>query len=273
MVRVLAGVVVCGLAWSAEEEPSPRRPILGTINHIPRETVEARDARRAAVRERRSRLPIMVHRGARVVARENTLAAYAGAMDLGADGVEIDIRRSKDGVLYLFHDDTLERETRGVGPVRERTYFEFLAITPKDGPVGPDTRVPTLPALLALARERAMLLHLDVKEPGLQDAIIALVEAADMWEHIVEVNAANAERIRHHPRVALMPYKGWWPEGAAARDPAHYGPFLKRDGAMVFTKDPRPAVEILKRTAPPAPPPMPAHLHARWTSGGIAAGR
>ena len=61
--------------------------------------------------------------------------------------------------------------------------------------------------------------------------------------------------------------------GVAARDPAHYGSFLKRDGAMVFTKDPRPAVEILQRTAPPDPPPIPAHLHAWWTSEGIAAGR
>ena len=48
---------------------------------------------------------VMVHRGAAAFAPENTLEAYAAALDYGADGCEVDLRRTADGVLVLFHDD------------------------------------------------------------------------------------------------------------------------------------------------------------------------
>jgi hypothetical protein len=242
--------------------------VRGTINQLPPESPEERAARHAAVAERRARTPIMVHRGARSVAPENTLAAYAGAMDLGADGVEIDIRRSKDGVLYLFHDDTLERMTNGSGRVRDLTYYQLLTLTPKGGGDDPARRPTTLLAFLALARTRAMLIHLDVKESGCQVEIARLFEKADMWDHLVEVNAGNAELIRHNRKVELLPYKGWWPKGDRASDPALYKPLLDRGGVMVFTEDPRAAVKVLGRT-PPGPRPVPPELFALWGPDGI----
>jgi glycerophosphoryl diester phosphodiesterase len=50
---------------------------------------------------------VIAHRGASHVHPENTLAAFRGAIDQGADGVELDVRRSVDGALVLSHDDTL----------------------------------------------------------------------------------------------------------------------------------------------------------------------
>lgn len=47
---------------------------------------------------------VLAHRGARRRAPENTLEAFAVARDLGADGVELDVRRTRDGVLVLHHD-------------------------------------------------------------------------------------------------------------------------------------------------------------------------
>ena len=47
---------------------------------------------------------VLAHRGARRRAPENTLEAYAVARDLGADGVELDVRRTRDGALVLHHD-------------------------------------------------------------------------------------------------------------------------------------------------------------------------
>jgi glycerophosphoryl diester phosphodiesterase len=52
---------------------------------------------------------IIAHRGASAVAPENTLAAFARAMDDGADGIEFDVRRSRDGVPVVIHDATLQR--------------------------------------------------------------------------------------------------------------------------------------------------------------------
>jgi glycerophosphoryl diester phosphodiesterase len=52
---------------------------------------------------------IIAHRGASVVAPENTLAAFALAMESGADGIELDVRLSRDGVPVVIHDETLRR--------------------------------------------------------------------------------------------------------------------------------------------------------------------
>src|SRR4029077_9705680 len=103
-------------------------------------------------------------------APENTLEAYAAAMDFGADGCEMDLRRTRDGVLVLFHDDMLDHLTDGFGTVSEVTYHELLSLKPREvyGTADGSTRPPTFAALLELTRKRAMLLHLDVKEPGLE---------------------------------------------------------------------------------------------------------
>jgi len=75
------------------------------------------DAKRSAqhlrIAERRAGTVVIVHRGASAFAPENSLAAYAAAMDYGADGCEVDLRRTRDGVLVLFHDDMLDHLTCG----------------------------------------------------------------------------------------------------------------------------------------------------------------
>jgi glycerophosphoryl diester phosphodiesterase len=48
------------------------------------------------------------HRGARAHTRENTVAAYALAIEQGADGVELDVRRSRDGAIIIHHEDRAE---------------------------------------------------------------------------------------------------------------------------------------------------------------------
>jgi glycerophosphoryl diester phosphodiesterase len=69
---------------------------------------------------------VLGHRGASATAPENTVAAFARARELGADGVELDVRRSADGVLTLHHDP----EVPGVGPVRDATLADLRAARP-----------------------------------------------------------------------------------------------------------------------------------------------
>ncbi|KAB0560027.1 glycerophosphodiester phosphodiesterase, partial [Pseudomonas palleroniana] len=54
---------------------------------------------------------VIAHRGASFDAPESTAAAYKLARDLGADYLELDLQRSKDGVLFVLHDDSLLRTT------------------------------------------------------------------------------------------------------------------------------------------------------------------
>ncbi|HAK95076.1 MAG TPA: hypothetical protein DCM87_08765 [Planctomycetes bacterium] len=227
----------------------------GPIAELPREDEAARAARHARVAERRKGTPVLVHRGASRFAPENSLQAFNAAMDCGADGFEIDIRRSADGVLYLLHDDTLDRTAACSGSARGLTYRELLACPLK----GSEAKIPTLVSVLELARRRAALLHLDVKEPGLQDDIARLLDAAGMWDHLVEVNAGNAERIRASATTHLLRYKGWLPD-----DDAHVRGFLEREGEMVFVKeDPARALAALGRGAVEAVP-LPPDLEQDW---------
>ncbi len=245
-------------------------PVLGYINTIPPESDEQRAARHKKIAEHRRGTPVLVHRGDWSSAPENTLEAYAAAMDRGADGVEIDIRRSKDGVLYLHHDDDAGRVIAGEGKLKDLTYYEILGrgMTRIFGTANKDTRVPTLAAFLALARQRCMLLHLDVKEAGLQDEIMAMLDEADVWEHIVEVNVGNAEKIRSHSKVKLLPYKGWWPAGKDAEDPDMARSTLAKPGVMIICEEPGAAVKMLKKPVPPAPVPLPGSLRVLWKPEG-----
>lgn len=220
------------------------------ITDLPAESPEAAVARHKRVAKRRQSLVIMLHRGATKHAPENTLEACKAAMDRGADGVEIDIRKSADGVLYLFHDDTVDRMLAGDGNVKARTYAQLVALPFRNphGLADENTRVPTFVSLLALARQRAMLLHLDIKDPGCEDRIIELLDAAEMWDHVVTVNNYNADRIRSHKKLKMLDYKGWFPQPDPPADAEQVKKFLDRPGEMVFLKgEPDVAVKALGR--------------------------
>ena len=70
----------------------------------------------------------IAHRGASGRAPENTRAAFAAALDLGVDAIELDCQLSADGALVVVHDETLERTTSGLGPVCAKTWSELAAL-------------------------------------------------------------------------------------------------------------------------------------------------
>jgi glycerophosphoryl diester phosphodiesterase len=66
---------------------------------------------------------LFAHRGASHQARENTIEAFVEARRLGADGVELDVRRTADGALAVHHDELIE----GVGPIDQLSVGELPA--------------------------------------------------------------------------------------------------------------------------------------------------
>ena len=59
---------------------------------------------------------VFAHRGGSALAPENTLAAFDNGLALGADGLELDLRLSRDGIVVVHHDGMLERTTNLQGP-------------------------------------------------------------------------------------------------------------------------------------------------------------
>ena len=75
------------------------------------------------------RLPLIIaHRGDLSRAPENTLPAFRRAMEAGADGVELDVRLTKDSQLVVFHDRNLDRTSNGAGPVNRSTLAEIRSL-------------------------------------------------------------------------------------------------------------------------------------------------
>jgi glycerophosphoryl diester phosphodiesterase len=77
---------------------------------------------------RAGRALVYAHRGGAALRPENTLAAFDHGLSLGADGLELDVRLSSDGVLVVHHDATLERTTDGRGPLADHSSDELARI-------------------------------------------------------------------------------------------------------------------------------------------------
>lgn len=143
---------------------------------------------------------VLAHRGARRRAPENTLEAYAAARDLGADGVELDVRRTRDGALVLHHDPG-----------------------PADGPVLATLdhaevreRFPTIPTLAeALDVCAGLLVNVEIKnlpwepdfdaEERVVDDVIALLRARDDADRVLVSSFHLATVDGMHERAPEVP--------------------------------------------------------------------
>ena len=71
---------------------------------------------------------VTAHRGAAGYAPENTLAAIEKGLESGAQRIEVDIHQSKDGKLFIMHDETLDRTTNGHGLLKDMNSDELLKL-------------------------------------------------------------------------------------------------------------------------------------------------
>ncbi len=127
------------------------------------------------------------HRGAPCAAPENTLAAFQVARELGVDGVELDVRLSRDGEVVVRHDDFLERTTDGHGQVRERTLSELQCLDAGAwfGPQYAGERIPTLRQVLRWSGGE-VLLNIELKTQSLRDFALERKVVALVAEHRLE---------------------------------------------------------------------------------------
>lgn len=117
-------------------------------------------------------LPFCIgHRGASGHERENTLAAFRRASELGAEMWELDTQMTLDGVVVVSHDDHLLKVFGVDRTISEMTAAELAAL--------PDVNVPTFAEVASLARELGAGLYVELKAPG---------TGVQCWKHLVEVN-------------------------------------------------------------------------------------
>lgn len=117
---------------------------------------------------------IVGHRGAAGHAPENTIVSFRKAIELGADWVELDVHRSKDGQLIVIHDATLDRTTNGTGPVSSMTFEEIRALDAGSwfGEAFAGEKVPSLAeVIVGINGERKLLIEIKWPEEGLYEGL------------------------------------------------------------------------------------------------------
>ena len=170
---------------------------------------------------------VIAHRGDSAHRPENTLAAFAGALELGVSAVEIDVQLTRDGRVVVMHDPTLDRTTSGRGDVRQLSLAEIRALSAgypsRFGTAYQGERVPTLAEVLALLRDRARTL-IEIKTESVTDDATGGVEALT----IAEIRRAG--RGRQGGAHLLRP----------ARDPALRASWRRRSAAAASSAAPAP---------------------------------
>ena len=156
----------------------------------------------------KSSTKIIAHRGNACGAPENTLEAFRQAVELGADGVELDVQLSSDGVPVVIHDETLERTTDGAGAVAEHSAAEITALSAGlwFDPPFPAARPPTLDAVLEVLSPAGLEIHLELKTdihpyPGLAEAVAALVGRRALGDRVM-ISSFNHHTLKEVRRCA-----------------------------------------------------------------------
>lgn len=151
---------------------------------------------------------ILGHRGASGAFPENTLPAIEGALAAGADGVELDVRVTTDGVGVAFHDPDVSRTTDGRGLIHEMSWGQVAAL--KIATPGGQTGVPSLEQVVAAVGEHSALMfevknfpgqpgYDAVREPAVE-AILEALEGSEAPVVIASFNPRNVERCRELSR-------------------------------------------------------------------------
>lgn len=152
---------------------------------------------------------ITAHRGGHIYAPENSLAAIEEAVAAGASFVEIDVRETKDGIMVLSHDKTIDRTTTGTGEISELTYSELMNFNLVHKGAITKYKIPTFKEALALCKGK-ILVDIDfkltgdkaykkafeiIKEVGVEAEVLFYLYDFTQMEHLIKIN----------PDIKVMP--------------------------------------------------------------------
>lgn len=152
---------------------------------------------------------VVAHRAHHAVSPENSLGAIEDAVAIGAHMVELDVRKSADGVYVLMHDGTVDRTTTGEGKVSAMTLAELRGLQLMHANRPTVERVPTYREALEAARGRIMI-NVDLKGGSIRE-VIQVARAMGVSDHCLfkakfgDVEGDDARWLRAQRDVIFMP--------------------------------------------------------------------
>lgn len=161
-------------------------------------------------------MKIWGHRGAYSSAPENTLVGFQMAVQMGADGVELDVQLTKDREIVVIHDETVDRTSNGQGWVKDFTLSEIKKLNfNKRGLTKPlYMEVPTLAEVLELLKPTGLTINIELKTgviyyDGIEHIALNLVEKYGMSDRIVwssfnHYSVQKIKRLEPSSRTSLL---------------------------------------------------------------------
>ncbi len=122
---------------------------------------------------------IVGHKGAAGYAPQNTLTSFQMAIAIGCDRAELDVRRTKDGQVVVFHDDEVSNLTNGVGFVSEMTLAELKKLDCEQG-----EKIPTLQEVIDICKDKIDL-QIELKADGTPELVNDLILKNDIQDQVV----------------------------------------------------------------------------------------
>ncbi|MBO5453211.1 MAG: hypothetical protein J6A69_04515 [Clostridia bacterium] len=108
------------------------------------------------------KMTVAAHRGDCYNYHENTMTAFEKALQAGADMIETDVHLTKDNILIIMHDDTVNRTTDGEGYIKDMTLSEILKLNAGDEDY--PEKVPVFDDFMKWAAEKNTMVNIEIKE-------------------------------------------------------------------------------------------------------------
>jgi len=157
---------------------------------------------------------IIAHRGVPAYAPENTLPSFQKALDMGADGLELDVHLCKDGHLVVIHDEKVERTSNGRGSVKDLTLpelkqLDFGAWFHRDFA---GVTIPTLEEVLDFLKGWHGLINIEIKSgptpcPGIEERLVSLLKGFRLESEVI-VSSFNHHCLKNIKQIAPTIHTG-----------------------------------------------------------------
>lgn len=125
------------------------------------------------------------HRGASEYMAENTMSSFCMGLTMGANGIETDVQITKDGVLVLFHDDTMARVTAMEGEVKDYTYEELCKMRVRNSKTGAEDIIIRFEDFLRYFGWRDLTFAIEIKKRGYEKEVLEMMDRFHVREKSV----------------------------------------------------------------------------------------
>ncbi len=138
-----------------------------------------------------NRPKVWAHRGASGYLPENTMPAFEKAVEMGADGIELDIHKTKDGQLVVIHDEKIDRTSDGKGQIQDYTLEELRHFNyNKTHPECAHADIPTMREVFELIKPTDLQINIELKTgivfyEGIEADIIAMTKEFGMEDRVI----------------------------------------------------------------------------------------